>query len=716
MVGDQRTADDGSGCHRMIQIYVPGIGQYDNIGDIVLRRRLLRWLAPLGRLHVFVGNAPAGYAESLDLGGDHVFYRSFASWYRAGMADALKGRAAYVFKPGEIQITFPGLKEHVSLLPLLLALRLRSQPVIRVGAGARGFEPIPRMLMRPSLALSDLVLWRDKRTRDYLGTGEVMPDLAFAEGPPMPRGSEQRPLLTVSMRSDRPEPSDAWVDAIRTFAQAAGLEVVTIVQVERDAERSRVLAERLGARFDPWPGADHQGHEEHLRSIYRQTSVAVSDRLHVLITALTEGAAPAALLVDESDKIARHFDAAGITSVAVPTAGMDALALTKVLEDTARAWPRFEGQLAAAREALESVRLRVASVLTGTAPRRATAETSAAVWHVGRRGEVAGGMTQVVNAYLAWPFTQVRQRLLVSRNGSAGPRALWLFARAMLRTPFLGMRRRTVVAVHLSQGGSFVREGALLRWAALCRYPVVAHLHGSEFVDYARREPTRVRRTLAAADLIVTLSEATRAEVATMLPDARVELVPNAVPEGSPAPKENIVVFGGSVTRRKGVDVLLEAWRRADPPANWSLHLAGPVLEDDLVAALPVGVHQRGGMPHEDLMRLLERSRIAALPSRDEAMPMFVLEALARHNAVVSTTVGGIPAVLGDGAGVLVGPGDVDALADELRRLMHDDEARAATAAAGYDRFVAEFAADAIYPRVEQLWLSTLSEQDPVSA
>ncbi|MET1017307.1 MAG: hypothetical protein ABWX76_10845, partial [Leifsonia flava] len=60
-----------------VDIFVPGVGQYDNIGDIILRRQLIAWLKPLGRLHVYVGASPEGYAESLGVGTDDVVYRSF---------------------------------------------------------------------------------------------------------------------------------------------------------------------------------------------------------------------------------------------------------------------------------------------------------------------------------------------------------------------------------------------------------------------------------------------------------------------------------------------------------------------------------------------------------------------------------------------------------------------------------------------------------------
>lgn len=693
----------------MVEIYVPGIGQYDNIGDIILRRQLLRWLEPLGRLHVFVGNAPEGYAESLELGGDHHrFYRSFGAWYKSGLRDAVRGKAAYVFKPGEIQITLVGMKEHVSMVPLQLSLKARSQPVVRVGAGARGFDKLPRLLMKPSLALTDLIAWRDPRTASFTGTGEVMPDLAFGEGAPRPRGVEKRDLMIVSMRSDRPLPSDAWFDAVRLAAEERNLEIVSIVQVERDSERSRELTARLGGRHHPWPGGDHESHEEALRKLYRRANVTVSDRLHVLITSLTEGSAPFAPLVDDSDKIERHFDAAGIPSVAIRTRGLGAAAIKAALDDSADNWERTETALTEARVRLENVRTRVEALITGGI-RDGADDVRATVWHVGRRGEVAGGMTQVVNAFLAWPFARVRQRLLVSRDGSTGPRALALFAGAVARLPFLGRRDRTIVAVHLSQKGSFVREGMLLRLASRLGYRTVAHLHGSSFVKFAKASPGSVVPTLQRADLIAVLSPETRDTVRRLVPSADVELLPNSVPRGSARGKEKTVVFGGGITRRKGVDVLVEAWRAAAPSAPWRLLLAGPALETDLVADLPEGVTHLGPLPHAELMSLLERSSVAVLPSRDEAMPMFILEALARRNAVVSTTVGGIPEVLADGAGVLVEPGDAEALAAALGTVTSDDAARDALADRGFARFEQEFDASATYPRIESHWLSVLN-------
>lgn len=335
-------------------------------------------------------------------------------------------------------------------------------------------------------------------------------------------------------------------------------------------------------------------------------------------------------------------------------------------------------------------------------------------WHVGRQGEVAGGMTQVVNGYVGWPFERFDVRVIRSRDGSSGPRAWRLFLGALWQVATLKGTDRHVFVVHLSQGGSFVREGWLLRLARWRGFGTVAHLHGSRFVDYAAGQPRRVGTVLRAATKVIVLSDATFDAVCRFVPKERVVRIPNAVPGGNPVAKEPLIVFGGSVSRRKGVDVLMRAWKSLQPVGAWQLQVAGPVADADVVDKALPGVVFSGALEHRALMSLLDRASIAVLPSRDEAMPMFILEAMARDNCVVSTRVGGIPAVLGNGQGVLVDPGDADQLAQALRRAMDNAAWRQETAAAGRAAFDAGFSAQAVYPKVEQLWHTVLQHPDPV--
>lgn len=329
-------------------------------------------------------------------------------------------------------------------------------------------------------------------------------------------------------------------------------------------------------------------------------------------------------------------------------------------------------------------------------------------WQVGRTGEVAGGMTQVVNGYVAWPFERVDVRVIVSRDGSGGMRALQLFARAARRILSLSHTHDDIVVVHLSQGGSFVREGILLVLASLRRVTTVAQLHGSSFAAFAARKPRLVRFVLRRATRVMTLSDETSAVARRLVPPSRVIQLPNAVAAGSPTAKTRTVVFGGNVSHRKGIDVLMAAWAALTPQVRegWLMLVAGPVADPALVAELPDGVELLGSVAHIRLMGLLDEASVAVLPSRDEAMPMFILEALAREACVIATTVGGISGVLEGGAGILVDAGNVEALAVALTTALSDDRARVDTARLGHERYLGEFAATAVYPRVESEWLA----------
>ncbi|GAA1510497.1 hypothetical protein BJ978_000125 [Agromyces terreus] len=361
----------------MNKIFAVGRGQYENVGDIILRRPLLDWVRPLGQLHVYVGHSPDGYDEGLGLAPDDVVYRSFTSWYRAAMAAAIAGEASYVFKPGEIQLTLIGMKEHVSMLPLLATIRLRGGRAVRAGVGTRNYAPVPRAIMGPSIRLSDLTLWRDVTTAEYMRRGEAMPDLAFGEGAPdelipaFAAGEGERDVLVVSMRADdpaRPYPSREWIRGVRAYADRHGLAIWAVTQVQVDNDTSRRLAHDLGGELLEWDElSGHDVQECRLRELYRRTAIALSDRLHVIIAAFTEGAVPVGSLVDVSDKIDRHFATIGIDDLSLATGRMTADDLVDALETLAGRRAEMFDRLVEARARLDERREQVQATLRGAA-------------------------------------------------------------------------------------------------------------------------------------------------------------------------------------------------------------------------------------------------------------------------------------------------------------------------------------------------------------
>ncbi len=201
-----------------------------------------------------------------------------------------------------------------------------------------------------------------------------------------------------------------------------------------------------------------------------------------------------------------------------------------------------------------------------------------------------------------------------------------------------------------------------------------------------------VRTSYAAAyprlDAVVVLTEGDAAAYRTLLDGAcRVEVVPNALPHGIPLRRSRlsqpVAVSAGSLIRRKGFDLLVDAWAPiADEHPEWRLRVHGVGDQADELAARVdhLGLTSTVSFPGfaRDLAGELDAASLFVLPSRREGMPMVLIEAMAAGLPVVAFDCPTGPADLLDGGrfGVLVPAGDVAALADGIRRVVSDEEER----------------------------------------
>jgi len=236
--------------------------------------------------------------------------------------------------------------------------------------------------------------------------------------------------------------------------------------------------------------------------------------------------------------------------------------------------------------------------------------------------------------------------------------------------------RTAIVHLHMAEGGSFVREGGLAVLAGLRRLATVVTLHGADFDASAAQHPWLIRRVLRACGAVTCLDRRQVPRIEDLAPKPHVSHVPNPVairrdvPDASTT--EPIVLFAGEIGTRKGADVLSEAWRsvRAVIPTARCI-LVGPSTALELEPQ--DGLEIRPSASQAEIAELVQRCRCVALPSRAEALPMILLEAMASARPFVSTPVGGIPS-LGDG-GLLVPVGDANALAGALISLLEDPDA-----------------------------------------
>ena len=166
------------------------------------------------------------------------------------------------------------------------------------------------------------------------------------------------------------------------------------------------------------------------------------------------------------------------------------------------------------------------------------------------------------------------------------------------------------------------------------------------------------------------------------------------------------LVFAGRLSLQKEVDVLLRAVDAFDGAA---LVIAGDGPErarlDVLVAELGLGDRVRflGAQPRETVLELLAAADAEVLSSGWENFPHSLIEGLAVGTPVIATGVGGVREIVTDGEnGLLVPPGDPEALAAAIRRFFADGALREQLRGAARGS-VARFAPEPVYARLEAL-------------
>ena len=140
-------------------------------------------------------------------------------------------------------------------------------------------------------------------------------------------------------------------------------------------------------------------------------------------------------------------------------------------------------------------------------------------------------------------------------------------------------------------------------------------------------------------DALVVLTEGDAGRYRTLLGDGcRVDVVPNALPHGIPLRRSpltaTVAVSAGSLIKRKGFDLLVDAWRPvAAAHPEWRLRIYGVGDQADELTSLVEDAGLTGTVTLEgfepDLARRLDEASLFVLPSRREGMPMVLLEAMA---------------------------------------------------------------------------------------
>jgi glycosyltransferase involved in cell wall biosynthesis len=216
----------------------------------------------------------------------------------------------------------------------------------------------------------------------------------------------------------------------------------------------------------------------------------------------------------------------------------------------------------------------------------------------------------------------------------------------------------------------------------------------------SRRQVAAARRMFGRMDAVIAHSEhgAARLRDEVGLDPARVRVIPHGafdyltrLPDEKPLPAElegaegPVILFFGLLRPYKGIENLLEAFRRVEGAELWIVGNprmdVGPLHE--LAAAAPGRVRTVTRFVDDaEIPAIFRRADVVALPYLDAEHSGVLYTALAFGKPLVLSAVGGFPEVAATGAARLVAPGDNAELAATLEELIGDEAARTGMSAA----------------------------------
>lgn len=324
------------------------------------------------------------------------------------------------------------------------------------------------------------------------------------------------------------------------------------------------------------------------------------------------------------------------------------------------------------------------------------------ICHIGPALFVQGGISSVLVSYKKL-FNLPDENFVASYNGSfvkSLPKLFLLCLRLLVCPP----KKFEFFQIHTSSYGSFFRKYLISRCLRLRGKKYTCHIHGSLFDKFCNGASSIVKWMLkdyfTHSEKIFILSSEMKDIVKSVSPASEnFVVVPNPgesiadVPEDLSLHTEPVrVIFSGRFGKRKGVYDLIEAFGKASFAVPVELYLFGDgevekvrdcvekSSKKDLIRVSP-------WMKHGEYIQQLPKYDLLVLPSYAERFSMSLVEALGFGLPVISTFVGGTAEVVEDGVcGLLVQPGDIDALRVSLETLVNDRNTRIGMGAAGWKR------------------------------
>jgi glycosyltransferase involved in cell wall biosynthesis len=276
-----------------------------------------------------------------------------------------------------------------------------------------------------------------------------------------------------------------------------------------------------------------------------------------------------------------------------------------------------------------------------------------------------------------------------------------------------------------------IRSEPAVRSAYKANVPVIWWMHETKVGQHYLQKESKLRSALTLADVILVPTEAT-ARVYRPYTTVPVSRLSNGIPDltgqsqksgtNGVHPLQFLVL--GSIEPRKGQDLFVRAISLlpSDLQAEAGFKLFGRVMDPEFgnrVCAAASKIKNFSIESEQGHLRALDTLRtmdVLVCSSRDEALPLTILEALSLGKAIISTTVGGIPEALTDGHdALLVSPEDPDALAEAMGRLIRNPDLVRSLGRNGRETFQKSFLLDRFGTEFRELVEKTVAARGGVA-
>lgn len=244
-------------------------------------------------------------------------------------------------------------------------------------------------------------------------------------------------------------------------------------------------------------------------------------------------------------------------------------------------------------------------------------------------------------------------------------------------------KKYDVYHIHAASYGSTFRKRIYLKIIKKYKKKVILHIHGAEYMVFfdklSKKKKRQVIDTLQVADMVIALSNEWKNKFDNKFGLTNCYVLENGINTEKLAPAivdtkkdQTSFVTLGRLGKRKGTYDLVDAIEIARKKVpNIRCYLAGDGEIDKFCniiveRGLQNNIEVVGWADFTKKLELLSKVSTVVLPSYNEGLPMSILEGMATGKAIISTTVGAIPEVVKEENGILIQPGDVQALADAL--------------------------------------------------